>query len=390
MNKKEDIQTLRRWFGACRFTYNWALGCIQKKPKQYKKTDIVWLRKRFINKCNMPIKYQFLLDTPKAIRDSALFDLTDAYKSNFAKLKENPNHTFFMRFRKKKDNQCMTLPNEQIKKWINGGGDEDGFNMFPTCLKNRIKFHTRKNKTMEGPLYDCKLQMDSLGRFYLHVPCHVEVCENQASSHKHEWCSLDPGVRTLYTLYSPTKGVSYKLADGDISRIFRLCVHLDKLISSTENINKKKSYNRRRKSRKRHYKSIIRLRERIRNLVTEVHCKVVLFLVTHFDRVVLPTFDVSQMVLKKKRKIGCKTVRQMLSWRFHDLKMRLLEKAKLYNCQVFLETEEWTSKTCTHCQTVKHNLGGSKIYKCDHCGLKADRDVCGARNIFMKSVILKD
>ncbi|KAF5826737.1 hypothetical protein DUNSADRAFT_2216 [Dunaliella salina] len=258
--------------------------------------------------------------------------------------------------------------------------------MIPTYIKNRIKFHTRKNRGIQEPNYDCKLQMDSLGRFYLHIPCHVEACENQASSNRHEWCSLDPGVRTLFTLYCPTKGVSYKLADGDISRVFRLCVYLDKLISKTTKING--NYNQKRKRRKKHYRSIIKLRNRIKNLVTEVHCKVVLLLVKHFKNIVLPTFDVSQMVLKngKMRKIGSKTARQMMSWRFYDLKMRLLNKAKLYGCNVILETEEWTSKTCTHCQFVKHNLGGSKIYNCDDCKLKADRDVCGARNIFMKSI----
>jgi len=394
MKKKEDLTILRKWFGSCRLTYNWALGCIKNKPKQYKTTDIIWLRKRFINKCNIPSNKQFLLETPKAIRDSSLFDLTEAYKTNFAKRQQNPNHTFCIRFRKKKDPQSITLPRDQIKKWVSksnkncSNDDDSGFNMFPTYIKNRILFHTRKNRTIDEPLYDCKLQMDRLGRFYLHIPCHVEACENQASLERHELCSVDPGIRTLYTLYSPTKGVAYKLADGDVSRIFRLCVHIDKLLSKFEKIKKKGHYKKKRKRNKAYRVSILRARNRLRNLVTEVHCKVCLFLVRNFKKIILPHFETSQMVNKKTRKIRRQTVRQMLGWRFYDLKTRLIEKSKLYDCEVILETEEWTSKTCTHCQNVKYNLGGAKTYNCNVCGLKADRDVCGARNIFMKSVVM--
>lgn len=38
---REVSNTFKRWFGCVRHTYNWALGCIKAKPKQYKKTDMV-------------------------------------------------------------------------------------------------------------------------------------------------------------------------------------------------------------------------------------------------------------------------------------------------------------------------------------------------------------
>ncbi|CAG8833314.1 26403_t:CDS:1, partial [Gigaspora margarita] len=47
-------------------------------------------------------------------------------------------------------------------------------------------------------------------------------------------------------------------------------------------------------------------------------------------------------------------------------------------------TEEYTSKTCGHCEYIKNNLGGNKKFKCDECGLIIDRDVNGARNILLK------
>ena len=46
-------------------------------------------------------------------------------------------------------------------------------------------------------------------------------------------------------------------------------------------------------------------------------------------------------------------------------------------------TEEFTSKTCTRCGQI-NEVGGSEIYKCSGCKLTLDRDINGARNIYLK------
>jgi putative transposase len=175
----------------------------------------------------------------------------------------------------------------------------------------------------------------------------------------------------MLTIYSPKVGECYKIGDEDISKIFRLCKHLDKLIGK-KRVKKKK-------------RAIIVLRKRIRDLVTEVHCKAIVFLLNTFDHIIIPPFNVGQMVRRQNRKLSKSSVRKMLSWRHYDFKMRLKEKALQCGVQVYERGEEYTSKTCTHCMLIKPDLGGAKVYKCDHCHLKADRDVCGARNIFIKN-----
>jgi putative transposase len=70
-------------------------------------------------------------------------------------------------------------------------------------------------------------------------------------------------------------------------------------------------------------------------------------------------------------------------------RQRLIEKIKLVkDTQLYLVTEEYTSKTCTNCGSVKWNLGCNKIYKCNKCKLIIDRDVNGARNIFIKNTMI--
>jgi len=366
----ELTRTLKQWFGCVRHTYNWALGCIKAKPLEYKKTNMIWLRKRFVNKCNIPKEKRFLLDTPKSIRDTAVSDLAQAYSSNFAKMEKNPSHSFDLKFRSKKDSQCITLTSEQVKDWDILNHE---FSMFPTTIKNKIHFHVKKNGYIPDKVsYDCKLIMSRIGKFSMVIVFHEPPCESQAG--EDSVCSFDPGVRTFQTIYSPKPGVCYKIGDNDIARIFRLCKHMDKMISSSQKVPT------RMKSR-----AVTRMRERIKNLVKEVHCKTINFVLKKFKNVIIPPFEVSHMVKKRERKIRSKTVRQMLCWSHGAFKQRLLLAAERCHAKVHVRGEHYTSKTCTHCRNVKHNLGGAKIYKCHVCHLKADRDCCGARNIYIKN-----
>ncbi|KAJ3249737.1 hypothetical protein HK104_007573, partial [Borealophlyctis nickersoniae] len=76
--------------------------------------------------------------------------------------------------------------------------------------------------------------------------------------------AIDPGVVNFATCYSPTLG-SGVVGNRDIERIIRLCIHLDKLISKTTHVSARK--------RNSHRRAQARVRQRIKNLVDEVHKK---------------------------------------------------------------------------------------------------------------------
>ena len=64
--------------------------------------------------------------------------------------------------------------------------------------------------------------------------------------------------------------------------------------------------------------------------------------------------------------------------------VRLQEKSKEFkNVRIHDVNESYTSKTCTHCGCI-NDVGSSKVYSCKSCNLVIDRDVNGARNIFIK------
>jgi putative transposase len=125
--------------------------------------------------------------------------------------------------------------------------------------------------------------------WFLSVPHKIttHVAENQGRV-----VALDPGVRTFQTFYS--ENLAGHIGYDDFGRIQRLCYYLDDLISRTSKANSQ--------TKREMKKAQARIRKKIKNLVKEIHCKTAYFLVNHFDVILLPTFETSQMASKAARK----------------------------------------------------------------------------------------
>ena len=109
----------------------------------------------------------------------------------------------------------------------------------------------------------------------------------------------------------------------------------------------------------------------------EVHKKTALWLTKTFDIIVLPKFNSTQMSHRQKRKINSKTVRKMKSWAHARFRNRLLSKAEEFGKIVITSVSE----------AYRRNLGGNKVFGCDGCGLQINRDLNGARGIFLRALL---
>lgn len=191
-----DKQVIKQWFGCVRETYNNALEGIKEQGAP--STNLVELRKRYVNKDAIPASKAYLYETtPKHVRDGALLDLTRAFKSNFTKKKRDDRHHFEVKFRKKKEHQSIVIPYSAIK--VAKEGHE--LKMYPTFLKNKMLYQARSMP--ESVEYDCRLTMDRLGSFHLCIPLLYQdlARENQAGFVSDEWVALDPGQRTFMVGY---------------------------------------------------------------------------------------------------------------------------------------------------------------------------------------------
>lgn len=328
---------------------------------------------------------KWVLETPFDVRDGAMLDIIDAYTSNIAKWKKNSNHRFDLKYKSK--HAASDSIRVYDKHYSNGG------KIFPTFWKGASPYLKGYERLPENLGYDTRLQRTKRGEFYLCVlspldPPHPESSyDSQGLDNVPNVISLDPGVRTFTTGYCPD-GRVMECGNKDARRIVRLCHALDDLQSrwSAPDVRHRKRYRMRRAG--------ARIRKKIRNLVDDLHCKLVKWLVLNFELVLLPKFPTQQMATKRRkdgsyRVIRRSTVRSMMTWSHYRFQQRLLNKTREYSrCRVKICDEDYTSKTCGNCGCIHWKLGGNKVFKCPSCGVVLDRDVNGARNILLRYLTL--
>ncbi len=173
-----------------------------------------------------------------------------------------------------------------------------------------------------------------------------------------------------------------KWGDGDVKRIYRLCYSLDDLMSRCS---RKGTIPHRRRWKMR--RAAARIRSKIRHLIDDVQRKMIKWLCESYRVVLLPKFDTQRMIGKRdgRRRINSKTARAMATWAHFRFRTRLLDYSRAYpRCHVEIVDEAYTSKTCGACGTLHHQLGGNKVFACARCPYRVDRDLNGARNIYLR------
>jgi len=103
--------------------------------------------------------------------------------------------------------------------------------------------------------------------------------------------------------------------------------------------------------------------------------------------ILLPSFESSQMVSKSRRKIKSKTVRQILTLSHYQFKKHLEWKAwELGKVALTDINEAYTSKTVSWTGEIL-KIGGSRIIKSKVDGRSMNRDLNGARGIFLRALV---
>ncbi len=353
---------LRRWFGTSRYIYNASVEVLAggDAPTHYKKL--------------VPVVFDQLpdwhIETPRQIKVGAVMDACQAVKN--AKIKCKGTGEFQkVSFRSRKRKQTLYLRADSLKEkgfYVRLLGEMKMAEPLPATLQGTGKVSERDTDT---EVKDSQLVMEN-GRYFLCVS-YVEKKKTRETSGR--IVALDPGVRDFMTFFA--EDCFGWLGQQCINRIQRLCQHCDNLYSRAT----REERPLRRALRKATNKIIVK----IRNLIDELHKKIVHFLVTNFDIILLPTFETKQITKRGARKLRRKSVRQMLTLSHYRFKRFLKHKAYEYGVRVIDVCEAYTSKTVSWTGEVVANLGGSKVIKSSE-GAMMDRDLNGARGIFIKTV----
>ena len=285
-----------------------------------------------------------------------------------------------------------------------------------------------RNVKVQGQLphdvfdHDTKIHFKG-GRFFLAVPRHVDVGARAAELHslsdfdegvaantaaacrdgreearpdtREEVLALDPGVRKFLTGYSPQGSIvqvannANRVLDKCLRRIDRTKLALVQVSTKVYTVQRRRRQALRR-ARRKYYGAEARAKETVKNL----HYNAAHWLLARYKRLLVPTFSSHSCVSRTSRRGKSKkglprcVKRRMQMLRFSMFVQRLVQTAAFYpGAEILRGSEAYTSMTCTCCGELNESLGASEVFACDACGLVIDRDVNGARNVYLRFLV---
>ncbi len=390
---EEQREKLIHWSHCTRKTYNLCVAFVNerqgrnKQPTRMTSAFETEMRQSCVGK-NGQLKenemLNYLLDVPQPIRDNALRDVKKSVKAHYKKKGQNRPKCFHLHFRSIKNERfhSVFLPKREwslrtgkIRTLMSNVAIDKKYSKYP---KGSYIQEELINKNLTTLPADSRLLINhNYTKFDIYIPIPIESKDMKV---KKRIIALDPGVRTFLTGYNQKGQVIEYGGSKDNAKLFKTGLLVDKLMSRSK---RKKG----KQSRRRHRRAAQRLRDKIKNRVNYLHKCVSKDLLENNRVILLPSFNVQNMVSKKqsRRLLPRSTVRQMLSWSHFKFRQYLITKSREYpHSEVRIVTEEYTSKTCGCCGEIHHLLGGAKTFTCPSCNFTISRDWNGARNILIK------
>jgi len=250
------------------------------------------------------------------------------------------------------------------------------FNNYEMKVIDRYDYRRKKKDTKYFLLNsnnvkkDFKLQYEvKTNKYYLLIP---EERNKINKNKKKEKCGIDLGVRTFATSIdneNHIKEIGKKLNK-------KVKVHFNRIdraqeLRNNNLINKKK------------YHKILDLNyKKIQNKIKNLEYKIANYYCHKYK--IIHIGKVSTSSIKRQKTTSKMTKRLMNQMSFYKFIEILKHKAEEYNTKVVLINEYNTTKECSNCGFIKHDVGAAKIYHCDKCDYIIDRDVNAATNIYRR------
>ena len=196
---------------------------------------------------------------------------------------------------------------------------------------------------------------------------------------------IDVGIKSTITL---SNGEVLSLDKNRIMRLVRKAEKLQSIIDKKRYINQKRGI--------KHSRRVVelekkrdRILKKIRNIKRDFYYKAVNHILKRYEYVVIEDLDLGELKEHKlENKVASRKVHKYLQYISLGEFFRILEwKAELYGRKIVKVEANHTSKTCSRCGYVNHDLKLSeRVFKCPKCGLKIDRDLNASINILKKGI----
>ncbi len=356
-----------KFFGASRFLYNKTISLFREKKPDEKISLSLSSVRSLVMRNNKDIEDTdddaWLKDIPYDTRQLAIKNALSSLKSAFALLKNKQIKHFHHKFKSKKDNsQTFFVDHRGLKN----------LHLFPSLLKQNSEL--KVNKKYEKyknyvPTSDCVIMKNGKQYFILFSK---EKEKNEKPEQKNHIISLDPGIRTFQSFYTPD-GYVGSLGDKNLKiKILKKEKKIDKL-KSLMSLSKKKNSRLRNKC--------FKLKTKVKNIISDFHWKISSFLTKNYKVVLLPVFKTQDL----KENLNSYNNRILDVYSHYQFQQKMIYQGKKYGCQVEIVEEHYTTKTCGNCGHMNHFVGSSHVFWCPNCKIELDRDYQAARNILIKN-----
>ena len=124
---------------------------------------------------------------------------------------------------------------------------------------------------------------------------------------------------------------------------------------------------------------------KISNMIDDLHWKTIKMLTDKYSMILIGDMSVKGITSNDTSNLTNMTKRIGYSMSLYKFRKRLEYKCQAKRIKFKIINERYTSKMCSCCGKIHNNLGGSETFKCNGCKMVLDRDINGARNIYLKS-----
>jgi putative transposase len=344
---------LEKHFGSNRFVYNYFLA---KRDEYYiKHKNAKKLSLSYLDTQQMLIKlkqeYPWLYEVNSQSLQMSLRFLDNAFKNFFHKNTEHP------KFRKKGKHDYFAVP-QHVKIKYN--------RIYFPKFSEDIYFKGSENKLKEIKSINQIVIKKEAGYYFCSIQYEVESKAPKQKLMTENSVGIDLGIEKFATLSSGLSIENPRFLFKLEKRIKRLQKQLSKKIKGSNN----------------RLKTILKLQKvymKLRNKRKDFQDKVSTAIAKQYDTIIIESLNIQRMQQSHIAHIA----KEITDTSFYAFKERLKWKAEKYGKNVIeIGKFEPSSKLCSRCGNIKHNLRLSdRIYCCNVCGLVIDRDYNAAKNI---------
>ena len=385
------------------------------------------LRDNFITKkdnlrFNFDKRIRNTFETPKEIRDAAMFEAITAHNNEVNKFYKKVGKKRYEIERKKKElvkKRDKAKTKKTKDKYQTEINNLEEFHVSENIYKPNIRFRKKKSKNHHICISSYKRKSDydlvifkrcfgddsiktkeklpeinhefkilykKGSGWYALIP--VEI-ENPKTNKTGKFISLDPGIRTFLTgVDSDGKAKEYgnnwfSSLEKDIKKFDRARSKMDIAKFEMKNFEDKREKRSLRLKFLRAKDLFRRKESKIRNKIDDMHKKIAKDLLNKYDILFLPKLETKSIIKRENSNLNRRAL-LVSHCKFFDY---LEWKCEVENKTLLKADEKYTTMTCCRCMT-RNKIGANKTFKCEKCELKVDRDVNASINILNKNCVI--